>query len=384
MTTQPPALSDPADPTAALASSSFTQQMRRAWEFLWGQRVWLLFLIPFALACWKPVQNSFRNWGSPDSILMYQPLVPFAAALLIWAQRRELSTLWRRLQAYPPTDKRRRGNLLLLSAGCLTLLFGHLVYVDSFFALGLLLILAGTIQYLYGSLILRAVAGPLSLLLLMVNPPDSLITRAHDAAARASAAAASGLLSLFGAKTSVEGGMIRFPDHAAELTRSLHGANLLAAMVFIAFVFALHQRRPPLYTFCFMCLTGALALAVHLIRVCFYALTLTSAPIVAKLLLTFSPWLLILLLGAVVVYASQSLTVLSLRLEAAAKHRARYGSRKQGLSRRIEKAILDPLFNASDKGVKEIATRHRKASKNVNAFFKKLIPASKRKPRSRW
>jgi hypothetical protein len=109
-----------------------------------------------------------------------------------------------------------------------------------------------------------------------------------------------------------------------------------------------------------------------------------GSPGVAKLLLTFSPWLLVLLLGASIVYASQSLDLIFLRMRVAAKHREKYGSQKKGLSRRIEQKLLDPLFNAADKGVMQVSKQHRKMSKNATAFFKKMVTTSKNKNKNRW
>ncbi len=351
---------------------------------MWKHRIWLLFVVPFALACWKPLQNSYRNWGNPDSLLLFQSLVPFAVALLIWQERQRLQALWIRLKAYPVTDKRRRGNLIALSLGCLIVLIGHLVYVDSFFGIGLLLILAGTIYYIYGGVILRAIAGPLSLLLLMVNPPDSVISKLSSMAISGTAFATSSLLSLLGKQTSVNQAIISFPNHAVEVTHPLNGANLLAALLFVAFVSAWYQRRTPLYTFSLMVLTALLVVLVHLIRVSLYALTIMGSPAVATLLLKFSPWLLILLLGAVIIYSGQSLDLIYLRMRASAKHREKYGTKRKGLSRLLEEKLLDPMFKAADKKALDLTKKHRALSKSVNAFFKKLIPASKNKRRSRW
>jgi hypothetical protein len=390
VSTQPHPISDSSD-TVPLDSGGIPlvtrlrQQAGDIGKALWKQRVWLLFVVPFALACWKPMQNSFRNWGNPDNLLIYQSLVPFAVVLLIWQQQLHLQALWTRLQAYPVTDKRRRGNMIPLIIGCLIVLFGHLVYVDSFFGIGLLLILAGTIYYLYGGMILRSIAGPLSLLILMVNPPDSLISQTNKFAINGTAFATSSLLSILGKQSSVVSGFIRFPGNTVEITDPLNGANILVAVLFVAFICAWYQRRTPLYTFCLLIATSMLVILIHLIRVGIYSLTTVNSPGIARLAIGLSPWIMILILSAIVIYGCQSLDLYALRLRVAAKKRAKQSMQnpKKGISRRIEKALIDPIFNASDKGVVYISTQNRKVSKKVSAFFKKLLPSSKKR-RNRW
>jgi hypothetical protein len=379
---------DPSASGTSTGTSSLYGNLRRqlaaAGADLWKQRVWLLFLVPFAFACWKPLQNSFRNWGNPNNLLLFQSLVPLAVALLIWQGRSYLQALWIKLQTLPEKDKRRRGNMIPLAVGCLIVFFGNLVYVDSFFGIGLLLILVGTIYYIYGGVILRAMAGPLSLLILMVNPPDSLISRISGSAIESTAFATSSFLSLLGRTTSVDKSLIRFPDRFVEVTDSLGGANILLAVLFIAFVCAWYQRRTPLYTFCFMVLTSVLVVFVHLIRVSIYALTAASSPGVSKLFASFNAWVMVLVLGATIIYAAQSMDLLFLRMKVAAKQREKYGIQKKRPSNRIEKKLINPFFNACDKGVLYLSTQHRKNTKSLNALLKKVMPASKKKNRSRW
>ena len=404
MLTQPQTISDSSDAASSaktpfLLAGNFIQQLRPALKALWGQRVWLLFLIPFAFACWKPLQNSFRNWGNPDNVLLYQPLVPFAAALLVWQERAYLQSLWQRLQAYPTTDKRRKGSLIPVVLGCLFVLFGHLVYVDSLFGIGLLLILVGTIYYIYGGLMVRTLVGPLALLILMINPPDSLLSITNKFAKTSTAFAVSSVLSLLGKATSVNviQGSILIPIHTFDaqhkpillshpitITDPINGANILLAMLFITFICAWYQRRTPLYTFCFLVMVSVFVLFVHLIRVTLYSLTEMGSPKIANLLLTFNPWFIILILTAMSIYATQSLDLFSLRFRVAAKRREKYGTQKKGLGKRLEQKMMDPLFNASDKGVTALVNQHKKLSKSTSTFFKKLLPGKKRNDRKPW
>lgn len=389
MLIQPQTTSDSPDavPSAnifLLSAGNLRRQLFLAGETLWSQRVWLLFVIPFAFACWKPMQNSFRNWGNPDNLLLFQPLVPFAAALLIWQKRAYLQALWQRLQAYPVTDKRRKGSLTPLVLGCIIVLFGHLVYVDSFFGIGLMLILVGTIYYIYGSLMVRTLAGPLALFLLMVNPPDSVLSNLNNAAVNGTAFAVSSVFSLVGKTAVASQQSFRFSGHTVEIGQSLNGINILLAALFISFICARYQRRTPLYTFCFLVMTSVLVIFVHLLRVSIYALTFMGSPQIGRLLLIFSPWFLLLILGAISIYATQSLDLFLLRLRLAAKQREKYGNQKKGLGKRLEQKVLDPLFNASDKGVMNLVNQHRKLSKSTNAFFKKLKPGKKRNNRNPW
>jgi len=371
-TSQDPPISEPAD-NAPLKSRDFVSLARRGLAFLWGQRNWLFVLIPFAFACWLPMQYSYRNWGEAGAPLAFQPLVPIGAALLAWQQRERLKTIWRRQQvAEASSSKRKTGkdNMLLLIAGILVLLFGHLVHVDSFFALGLLLLVAGIILYFYGSAILKTLAVPLLLLVLMVNLPDSVLSHSVDAAKHATTVAASAVLVLFGVHATASERLITLGDHALEVTTALSGLNLVLVMVFLAFWYNLFTRRSIIFGAFWIVFSAGITILFHVLRLAVLARTNVSSPEFEQFLAGINLWFLVATLSVILLYIAQAFQLLMLRFAVLEQQRSR---QKAGstLTGKVDKA-LDPVFRASGKGVEHIASRQRVVSKGIDRIFVKL------------
>jgi hypothetical protein len=362
--------------------------VRAGLEFLWSQRALAWIVIPFACACWLPMGYSAHNWAASWNPLNFQPIVPFGAALLAWSRRDRLQAIKKRQQKMSEPRRGRTaragtgsGNLLLAAGGCVLLVLAHLVHVDSLFAVGLLGIVAGVIYYLYGREILRALAVPLIFLLLLVNPPDSLVTFLGRMFGRVTVAVVAPLMSVFGLHAAAYGQFIRLPSQDIEAIGALDGSALFCLMAVLAVWYALFTRRSLLYGLVLVVTTALATIGFHLLQVALVAGTATGAPDVSHFVRDLNLWLVALVLSALLLYLTQTMHLLLLRYRLAEQ---RLAKRRPASKFNVAfERMIAPAFRQIDRGAAQFADRQRRMTKSIDTFMGKLSSSRKNRHRHR-
>lgn len=181
----------------------------------------LVLYFPFSLA-WRML------WSNPDNPEGYQPLVPVAAAVLVWARRAELAAMWER------AGEERRGSLWLLALGCLLMVYSHLTRGLSAAMLAVVLIAAGLVLHIYGPRILHAVRAPLLFLLALMPLPTAVADISTEELQLDCSQAAGTILSFLHIPAHVDGNVIHLPHYDVQVTAACSGVTILLPLMLLA------------------------------------------------------------------------------------------------------------------------------------------------------
>jgi hypothetical protein len=136
----------------------------REWQWLVIGAIYLLgWYTPFTdhgSAGDGPLRWCWETWGTLRYSFGFQPYVPLAVGVVLWARREEIHRFWRTRVAskFSPEHPRRRGNLIPLVIGCLLLVIAHLVQVKGVGVGAMIVVTYGIAYRMYGPMMLR---GPL-------------------------------------------------------------------------------------------------------------------------------------------------------------------------------------------------------------------------------
>lgn len=262
-------------------------------QFFQTERHWLFVLVPLAVLSWRAGRLSWPLWFGVDSVLGFQALVPFFAAFLVWARRHELAAQYAELASLFPADSpKRRGNPLLVLAGCLLFLLSCFSLYPPIAVFSLLLAVIGVVYYIYGPFLLRTLWQPLVFLFLAV-PPAGLIVQQQVIRIKTIAVIAVSALRF--AYPDVQGQGATLVIHGFPLTISAVSSGALAAFSIGAFaLFVAFLRRLPLLNgLAYVVVASFVALVINLGGLILTALVGAGNNAAGAVLLSFLPFLLL-------------------------------------------------------------------------------------------
>jgi exosortase len=246
VTSHPPVPSDSSLPADDVPARIFpTLDLRRASAFIRLERRWLFILVPYLLAWAIPLTWCWPQWGDGNHPQCFQLWMPLLTGLLIWSNRNRLTHVWRRVQERNSPSFWERGNGVILAAGCLLLLFAHLVQIKGVAVAALILIAVGVLYQVYGLRVLRSLWAPLLFLLLMIPPPDSLVDAAMRLTQTFTVRVAALALRFLHVPNTRIGWTLRFYEvtDPFEYPKAIGGLEVLIPTAVLALWFVLYRRR---------------------------------------------------------------------------------------------------------------------------------------------
>jgi exosortase len=211
-----------------------------------------------ALALYAPlVPRLVREWIDFPN-LSHGFLIPFVAALLVWARRDRL-----RAVAIRPSLL----GLPLLVAGLGALVIG-IAGEESFVArLSLPVTALGLVLFLAGTGAARVLWLPIAYLALMIPPPWSTLKLITYRARLLDASAAATALDFLGVPVHRDGVFLRLPTVILEVTDECSSIPAIAAMLALGVAYAALARRPPWVRLALVAAIVPLAIAANIVRI---------------------------------------------------------------------------------------------------------------------
>ena len=256
-------------------------------------RHWIPLLLAYLLAWAVPVAWCWRLWGDPNNPLSFQPLVPLGVGLLIWARRADVRRATRRLDLVSTAESalRKPGDLRLVTAGCLLLLFAFLTQVSGIAVLGLLLIGAGVALAVFGRFLLQVLAVPLLFSLVMVPLPDSLVGMMTQTLQLGSTQVAGLALQKLRIPCEAVGTFLKMPNYTLEVAVPCSGMSILFPVLALTLWLLLWRRARLMYGACLLCAAGVIALVMNVLRIVLMGLIGAKNPELAQTLHDANSWI---------------------------------------------------------------------------------------------
>lgn len=179
----------------------------------------------FALAYGEAVSHMVRTWSTSNTY-SHGFLVPLVSIYFIWMKRGALSTL--------PSKPSLAAGSVAVAATSMLLAAGHVSSLVIVQQISLVLALPALVLMLMGRSFLRALALPLSYLLLMVPALDILIERVQFPFQLVTAKMAAGFLQLFNVPVFLNRQFIEMPNITLEVARACSGVQYLVAIIALA------------------------------------------------------------------------------------------------------------------------------------------------------
>ncbi len=219
-------------------------------------------IVLFALAYSGAISHMVRTWSTSNTY-SHGFLVPLISIYFIWMKRGALSSLSSKpsLAAGP----------VAVAATSMLLAAGHVSSLVIVQQISLVLALPALVLMLMGWGFLRALALPLSYLLLMVPALDILIERIQFPFQLITAKMAAGFLQLFNVPVFLNRQFIEMPNITIEVARACSGVQYLVAIIALAIPLAYlnHTGRTRLVI---LALAVAIGVVTNWLRVIFIAL----------------------------------------------------------------------------------------------------------------
>jgi hypothetical protein len=271
---------------------SLGERLREVVSFLWGERVWLWFVIPYLIAWYVPAQWCWYQWTNTSQPLAFEPWIPLGAGLLAWSRRAQYAQQWRKIQTnYPAKHKKRRSDFIVLTLGCLLLLVGNLIQVKGIWVIALLLILVGVLLFVYGPAMTRVAALPLVFLCLMIPPPDSPVDGAAMRSMQVSLNIGGWILNKLHHPNTVTPRAvtmaIQMEGYAVEYTYFVSGLNILVFVALLSLWYTLYRRLPVVYGLYLLLAGSVLGTVINIGRIIAVALLQPSSPSLSLFLMRF-------------------------------------------------------------------------------------------------
>lgn len=345
--------------------------LRREWQ-------WLLVGAAFVLACWSPVRLSWNdNWKWGYHPLVFAPLMPLAAALILWSRRADLQTAYRRSRTAPPRFWL-RGNSVPLALGCILLLFASFVQVKGFAFFGLLLIAVGVVYRVYGWAVLRAALPAFVPLALTVPPPDSFIDGLVQRILSASVSVSALVLNQLHQPATALAMRLRL-ENTGTLVEYTRGCSAFAvALPAVVLLLCLLLTRRARFGLALSLLTvcGLLSLVVSVVRIIAIGYLAAAHPDVSRWLNEVSVWPFVLLaLGS---------TLLVWRGVERARNPVGVPVQQMatGLGRGAN-ALTNPLLRLLG-GLGQVGKLWGRSERGIEKMLTRLSPKSKKRRRGGW
>ena len=281
--------------SAAAVRSSYTGIRDVAAAQARQHRHWVPLLLAYLLAWAVPVTWCWRLWGDPNNPLSFQPLVPLGVGLLVWARRADVRRATRRLNLVSTAEsaQRKPGDLRLVIAGCLLLLFAFLTQVSGIAVLGLLLMGAGIALAVFGRFLLQVLGIPLLFSLTMVPLPDSLVGMMTQTLQLGSTQVAGLALQKLRVPCEAVGTFLKMPNYTLEVAVPCSGMSILFPVLALTLWLLLWRRAEarPMYGACLLCAAGVVALLMNVLRIVLMGLIGAKNPQLAQTLHDANSWL---------------------------------------------------------------------------------------------
>lgn len=284
-------------PTIPVQFSQTPQRLGRAGgaalSFVQRRGDWLLVTFFYVLAWIIPVQWCVPFWFNPNSAASFQPLVPLGALLLAWSRRVELRHLWAELHMlYSPENSRLRGDMRWAVVGCGLLLLSYFARLPAIAFLGLILVAIGILRQGFGAIILRELSVPFVFLVLVIPPPETIISLAQQYMMYGSTKAIAVILNLVGRP--ILPGAITLPVEGYPMTidPGMGGASIVTASLVLSLWLVLMVRANLMGMFAVVAAAFCGAVVLNLCRLLAMAFIGPTNPQLADALGSINPWLL--------------------------------------------------------------------------------------------
>ncbi|MBZ0220445.1 MAG: exosortase W [Candidatus Methylomirabilis sp.] len=179
----------------------------------------------FALAYGGAISHMVRTWSTSNTY-SHGFLVPFISLYFIWKKRGSLSSL--------PSRPSLVAGPVAVAATSILLAAGHVSSLVIVQQISIVLAIPGLVLMLMGWSFLRALALPLSYLLLMVPALDVLIERIQFPFQLLTARMAAEFLQLFNFPVYLNRQFIEMPNITLEVARACSGVQYLVAIIALA------------------------------------------------------------------------------------------------------------------------------------------------------
>lgn len=262
-------------------------------RFLQQERHWVFLGIAYLAAWWIPVSWLEEWWLNPASLFAAQPLVLLGFFLLLWGRRAALAKRLNEIHQHARYSRRAttEGPIWVLLVGCVVYFVSHFIHLALAAVLGLVLILLGVLLRVYGKAFLKALAAPITFLMLIVPwLPESASYAIERTGLRLYSSLVGAVLTrrawVFHVDDStvmVQG--VSMPTH--EPLRGMHG---IVAIALFFLWYGLYRRLKVSHTLTLMTLGGVVAFLGHLCRFFLVVVLLRSAPAAANRLAMFNSW----------------------------------------------------------------------------------------------
>ena len=203
----------------------------------------------------------FRSLGYvwlKNTEFSYGALVPVLIGYLIWLRRESLRKIER--LGWTPA-------IVGVIGGCGLAILASSSGTLILFGLSLVIVLISIVGYLWGRALLRAVALPLSLTVLMVPVPlylaDEITWRLQVIASSASSV----ILRFLGVPVYQDGNLLLLTNYVLEIKEACSGSRSLFALLGLALVLGLTTEKRRWVRFCLLGAAPLLSLGANLIRI---------------------------------------------------------------------------------------------------------------------
>lgn len=347
---------------------------------------WVLVTLMYLGAWWYPYQWAKDHWNSTHHVEMFQPFLPLATLFLVWARRDTVREVWERAQRKRLSRRVgfwERGNAVPLLLGCALLLLMHLIQMKGVAVIALILIGVGVAYHVFGWRVMRSIAAPLALLILMIPLPDSLIDRIIRMAHGATLQALVATLGLLRHPAVIEGSGIRYLDNnftvgltpiaGVDIIFVPVGVDIAVGAALALLVYGLYKRRNG-FEIAASVLNGViLALLVNFARMLLICLIAERNPGIAERFKDYNAWVVVALVSVAAGYITRAQSVWWGRYFTAAPG-SRQGSRFSYVLHRIGYFVSLPflpifialgLAGRAGGGVGQMARRSEKRTERV-------------------
>jgi Transmembrane exosortase (Exosortase_EpsH). len=270
------------------ALAALPEFARKFWS---EERHWLLVLTPLFLLLYGPFQWFLRIWAVPHSPLAFQPLVPLGALALAWADRKAIQETYRAMaDIYLPTNKRRRGTMLLAALGCVLMVMAYLMMLAPLAMIGFIVTVAGILLHLYGGTVFLTMLRPLLFLFTIVPLPSAGVDLLQKSFQAGSAAAATQVIKLIHPSTRVIGNRIILDNYSTTASGASSGLNTLLPTLVLALWLGLFRKMKVGVLAVLLTAAGAISLLLNSLRLALVGLIGVYNTAWAERLHDLSPW----------------------------------------------------------------------------------------------
>ena len=236
----------------------------------WSRIIWFGLLIA---GCYAPVLVALVKQWNDDPDMGHGFFVPLIVGFILWQRREELSLL------KPAPDWR---GLILVIWGGLQLMLATLGAELFLARTAIVITLTGVVWLLGGKLVLKKLAFPLFLLLLMIPIPAVIYNEITFPLQRLASRLAEDALSIISIPVLREGNVLELPNQRLSVVEACSGIRSLLSLTFLALVYGYFFEKRPSIRIVLLVSTVPIAIIANASRVTLTGILTEVKPEIAE------------------------------------------------------------------------------------------------------